>query len=108
MHPSQYQHMKQAIGTYLTGDRHLEVLELGSATSPGQTTTHRSLFTGFDHSYFGVDVRDGDTTCCLTDVDAGVHQRRVRHVCPRPPCARSSPTSVRAPDGSDQSTIGRA
>lgn len=61
MHPSQYQHMKQAIGTYLTGDRHIDVLELGSATSPGQTVTHRTLFAGFDHSYFGVDVRDGDS-----------------------------------------------
>ena len=61
MHASQYEHMKRAIAEYLPKDRHLDVLELGSATSPGQTKTHRSLFTHLDHSYFGVDVRPGDT-----------------------------------------------
>lgn len=68
MHPSQYLHMKRALEKYLPADRHLEVLELGSATSPGQTRTHRSLFEGIDHSYFGVDVREaGDTVDAVMD-----------------------------------------
>lgn len=61
MHPSQYEHMKQALKQYCPADRHLDVLELGSATSPGQTQTHRSLFDHIDSSYLGVDVADGPT-----------------------------------------------
>lgn len=61
MHPSQYEHMKRGMARYLPEGKHLDVLELGSATSPGQTRTHRSLFDGIDHDYFGVDVRDGPT-----------------------------------------------
>jgi len=45
---------------YLPTGRHLDVLELGAAASPGQTTTHRELLDKVDHSYIGVDVRDGD------------------------------------------------
>jgi SAM-dependent methyltransferase len=61
LHASQYQHMKRALELHLSDDRHLDVLELGSATSPGQVRTHRSLFENVDHSYIGVDVREGDT-----------------------------------------------
>ena len=60
MHPSQYQHMKRAMNQYLPRDRHIDVLELGSGTSPGQTQTHRDLLGGLDHSYLGVDVRPGN------------------------------------------------
>ena len=60
MHPSQYEHMKQAFERYLPKDQHLDILELGSGTSPGQTKTHRSLLTELDHSYVGVDVREGN------------------------------------------------
>ncbi|MFN2563349.1 MAG: class I SAM-dependent methyltransferase [Jatrophihabitans sp.] len=60
MHPSQYEHMKRALAQYLPQGRHLDILELGSGTSPGQTKTHRSLLTQVDHSYFGVDVREGN------------------------------------------------
>lgn len=61
MHLSQYEHMKEALDRHLPTDRHLDVLELGSATSPGQTQTHRSLFEFIDHSYVGVDVSEGPT-----------------------------------------------
>jgi SAM-dependent methyltransferase len=60
MHPSQYKHTQRAIASYLSKDRHIDVLDLGSATSPGQTTTNRQLLEGLDHSYLGVDVRDGN------------------------------------------------
>lgn len=60
MHPSQYEHMKRALGQYLPQGRHLDILEVGSGTSPGQTQTHRSLVTKLDHTYFGVDVREGN------------------------------------------------
>ena len=53
MHSSQYLHMKRALEKYLPADRHLEVLELGSANSPGQTRTHRSLFDGIDQCVAG-------------------------------------------------------
>ena len=67
MHASQYQHMKQALERYRPTDRHLDVLELGSATSPGQTQTHRSLFANVDHSYLGVDLNDGPTVDIVMD-----------------------------------------
>jgi|GEM_PF-2260994 len=51
--------MAQAIARYLPKDRHLDILEVGAGTSPGQYVTHRSLFHGIDHSYVGVDVRPG-------------------------------------------------
>ncbi|GAA4207550.1 class I SAM-dependent methyltransferase [Actinocatenispora rupis] len=60
LHASQYNHMAQALERYLPKDRHLDVLELGSATSPNQVITHRTLFKDIDHSYFGVDIRDGN------------------------------------------------
>ncbi len=60
MHQSQYQHMKLALARYVAKGSHLDVLELGSGTSPGQTQTHRSLLTEYDHSYVGVDVREGN------------------------------------------------
>lgn len=60
MHASQYNHMAEAMAKYLPKGRHLDVVELGSATSPNQVITHRTLFEGVDHSYFGVDVRDGN------------------------------------------------
>jgi SAM-dependent methyltransferase len=61
LHASQYEHMKRALELHLPEGQHLEVLELGSATSPGQRQTHRSLFDKIDHSYVGVDVREGET-----------------------------------------------
>ncbi|WP_375504809.1 methyltransferase domain-containing protein [uncultured Jatrophihabitans sp.] len=45
---------------YLPRSRHLDVLELGSGTSPEQTQTHRSLLADVDHSYLGVDVREAN------------------------------------------------
>jgi hypothetical protein len=33
---------------------------LGSATSPRQTTTHRTLLADYDHAYVGMDIRDGN------------------------------------------------
>jgi SAM-dependent methyltransferase len=60
MHPSQYKHMKRAFDLYLPRDSHIDVLELGSGTSPGQTQTHRQLLEGLDHTYVGVDVREGN------------------------------------------------
>lgn len=61
MHPSQYEHMKQALKQFRPAGRHLDVLELGSATSPGQTQTHRSLFDPIDNTYVGVDISGGPT-----------------------------------------------
>lgn len=61
MHASQYEHTKRSLEQYLPKAAHLDVLELGSGTSPGQKQTHRSLFEAYDHSYLGVDVRDGET-----------------------------------------------
>jgi SAM-dependent methyltransferase len=61
VHPSQYEHMKAALKEFRPAGRHLDVLELGSATSPGQTRTHRSLFDPIDDSYVGVDISDGPT-----------------------------------------------
>lgn len=61
MHPSQHEHMKRSVDRYAPKKRHIDVLELGSATSPGQTQTHRDLFDGYTHTYFGVDVRPGPT-----------------------------------------------
>lgn len=60
MHPSQHAHMKRAMQQYLPRGKHLDVLELGSGTSPGQTQTHRDLFDGIDHGYVGTDVREGN------------------------------------------------
>ena len=60
MHPSQYQHMKQAFRQHMPRGRRLDILELGSGTSPNQTQTHRSLLTDIEHSYTGVDVREGN------------------------------------------------
>lgn len=60
MHRSQYEHTKVVIHNYLPVDRHLEILDLGSATSPGQTTTHRTLLSGYDHTYVGTDIRDAN------------------------------------------------
>ena len=60
MHPSQYQHMKRALGRHLPHGRRLDILELGSGTSPGQTRTHRELLAEVDHTYVGVDVREGN------------------------------------------------
>jgi SAM-dependent methyltransferase len=60
VHASQYEHMQRAFDRYLPKDRHLDILELGSGTSPGQTRTHRSLLQYIDHTYFGVDVREGN------------------------------------------------
>jgi SAM-dependent methyltransferase len=52
--------MDRALQKYLPKQRFLNVLELGSGTSPGQTRTHRALFADVEHSYFGVDVREGN------------------------------------------------
>jgi SAM-dependent methyltransferase len=52
--------MSQAMATYLPRGTRLDILELGSGTSPGQTRTHRRLLEGVDHSYIGVDVREAD------------------------------------------------
>jgi SAM-dependent methyltransferase len=60
VHASQFQHMKQAFQTYLPQQRHLDILELGSGTSPGQTQTHRTLLEDVEHTYLGVDVREAD------------------------------------------------
>jgi SAM-dependent methyltransferase len=60
LHASQYEHMKRALAQHLPTDRRLDILELGSGTSPGQTRTHRTLLEGAAHSYFGVDVREGN------------------------------------------------
>jgi SAM-dependent methyltransferase len=53
--------MKRAIEKYVSHKRHLDILELGSGTSPGQRKTHRSLFDLVDHTYLGVDVQAGPT-----------------------------------------------
>lgn len=60
MHPSQYKHMEKIIGRYLPQGKKLEVLDFGSAASPGQGQTHRSLFGGYEHTYVGVDVRENE------------------------------------------------
>jgi SAM-dependent methyltransferase len=60
VHQSQYEHMRRAFQRYLPKGRHLDILELGSGTSPGQTQTHRSLLEDVDHSYLGVDVREAN------------------------------------------------
>jgi SAM-dependent methyltransferase len=65
VHQSQYDHMRQALTTYLPRQRRVDVLELGSGTSPGQTRTHRGLLQEVDHSYVGVDVREADNVDIL-------------------------------------------
>jgi SAM-dependent methyltransferase len=60
VHPSQYEHMRRTLGKHLPTGRHLDILEFGSGTSPGQTRTHRTLLADLDHSYLGVDVREAN------------------------------------------------
>ncbi|MEV3859298.1 methyltransferase domain-containing protein [Streptomyces sp. NPDC050095] len=59
MHPSAYAHMKLCVEQYLPADGRHRLVDLGSRISDKQTRTHRSLLTGRDLDYIGVDVLDG-------------------------------------------------
>jgi SAM-dependent methyltransferase len=51
--------MARVLATHLRGDRHYRILDLGSATSGGQSWTHRDLLKPYHVSYLGVDVVNG-------------------------------------------------
>jgi len=54
--------MRRCVEAFVPADRHLTVVDLGSATSQERVDaglTHRSLFSGHDAQIIGVDVIDG-------------------------------------------------
>jgi len=60
MHPSAHAQMALSIERYMEKDRSYRVLDFGSGTSQRQTLTHRSLLSGYDCEYTGVDIRETD------------------------------------------------
>lgn len=60
MHPSAHAQMALSIERYMEKERTYRVLDFGSGTSRRQTLTHRSLLTGYDCEYTGIDVREAD------------------------------------------------
>jgi SAM-dependent methyltransferase len=59
MHQSAMARMSDCITSYLTRDRHYDVLDFGSFINTGQTAHHRTLLTGYDCTITGVDVQEG-------------------------------------------------
>lgn len=59
MHATARKAMKKALATYLDPDRDYRLLDLGSATSGGQSWTHRDLLEPYRVRYLGVDIQAG-------------------------------------------------
>lgn len=60
MHPSAFEHMRLCVNTYLSRDRHYDVLDLGSRRVVETHRTHRLLFDKFNCTYKGADIVPGD------------------------------------------------
>ena len=60
MHPSAHAQMGLSIQRYMEKGRRYRVLDIGSGTSPNQTTTHRTLLADYDVDYVGTDIRTGE------------------------------------------------
>jgi len=52
--------MALSIERYMAKEGTYRVLDFGSGTSRRQTLTHRSLLSGYDYEYTGVDIREAD------------------------------------------------
>ena len=62
MHPSAHAQMALSIERYMEKGRSYRVLDFGSGTSQRQTLTHRSLLSGYDCEYTGVDTAKPTTS----------------------------------------------
>ncbi len=58
MHTSARNHMQLSVDTYLSKDRHYDVLDFGSQVA-GDGHSHRETLMGYDVSYTGVDIAPG-------------------------------------------------
>lgn len=62
MHPSAYRAMARSIETFVPQDRHITVVDIGSATTEDRIAeglTHGALFSHLDAEVVGVDIIDG-------------------------------------------------
>jgi SAM-dependent methyltransferase len=60
VHPSAHRQMAGLVEGYVPKDRAIRVLDFGARTSLKQTVTHRTLFDGYDCTFTGVDIKDGN------------------------------------------------
>lgn len=75
MHESARHQMVSCLAAHLKPGRHYRILDLGSAVSRGQSSTHRDLLAPYNVSYLGVDIVNADNVDRVMDRPYGIPAR---------------------------------